>query len=275
MTDIKNRVAELQQTISASRLNTFHQCRLKFFFRYVEKIEKPTSPALFIGKTVHAILQVWNIARWRGETRDSEFFRQLFEQLWSNPESNIGIRWEEKEEAQKQTAWNMIETYFRETTIPPGEKPLGVEVSVEADLVQRGLPKLIGIIDLVRPGGRIVDFKTSSTTPNPERSAHQNGLQLACYGLLYREATGEKESGFELHHLVKLKTPKVVISTLGAVTPSQENRLYRSIESYLEGLDRMDFVPSPGMTCLSCEYWGNCQKWTGEHSGLAERKLAA
>ncbi|MEO8205937.1 MAG: PD-(D/E)XK nuclease family protein [Chthoniobacterales bacterium] len=274
MTGIQSRVAELQQTISASRLNTFHQCRLKFFYRYVAKIEKPTSPALFTGKTVHAVLQVWNIARWRGEVRDPEFFRQLFDQLWTNPESNIGIRWEDKEEAQKETAWNMIETYFRETTIPQDEKPLAVEVSVEADLVQRGLPKLIGIIDLVRPGGRIVDFKTSSTTPNADRSAHQNGLQLSCYGVLYQEATGEKESAFELHHLVKLKTPKVVISTLGAMTPSQEKMLYRSIESYLTGLDRMDFVPSPGMTCLSCEYWGNCQQWNGEYA-MPERKVSA
>ncbi len=41
---------ELKQTVSASRLNTFHQCRLKFFFRYVAEIQKPGTPALFVGK---------------------------------------------------------------------------------------------------------------------------------------------------------------------------------------------------------------------------------
>ena len=34
-------VSTLQKTVSASRLNCWLQCRLKFFFRYVLKIAKP------------------------------------------------------------------------------------------------------------------------------------------------------------------------------------------------------------------------------------------
>jgi PD-(D/E)XK nuclease superfamily len=266
---IRKTVQELQQTVSASRLNTFHQCRLKFFFRYVLEIDKAPTAALFVGKAVHAVLQVWNLARWRQESRSPEFYRQVFDKVWES--SNTEVKWKEDESAQRDTAWAMLETYFRDTTIPPDEKPQGVEVAVEADL--RGLPKLVGIIDLVRPGGKIVDFKTSSTTPQPDRSAHQNELQLACYGLLYREATGVKESGFELHHLVKLKTPKLVVVPVGKVTPSQESRLYRLIESYVEGLERRDFVPSPGLGCLGCEYFRDCRAWSGQK--LHERRMAA
>jgi len=272
---VKAIIEELKKTVSASRLNCFHQCRLKFFFRYVAEIQKAKTPALFVGSAVHSVLQIWNLARWRGEERTPEFFQELFSTLWSNPETNADINWKDEEDEQKQTAWAMLETYFAETTIPKDEKPQGVEVMVEADLVQHGFPKLVGIIDLVRPGGRIVDFKTTAKTPNASNAAHQNGLQLACYGLLYREATGEKETGFELHHLVKLKTPKIVILPLGAVTQSQETRLYRAIESYLDGLDRRDFVPSPGMTCLSCEYFGECQAWNGQCVIPEERKVAA
>jgi len=43
-----------------------------------------------------------------------------------------------------------------------------VEVSFEADL--SGLPMLVGIIDLVRPGGKIVGFKTSAAKPQPARA---------------------------------------------------------------------------------------------------------
>jgi len=271
----KPAIRELQKTVSASRLNTFHQCRLKFFFRYLAELDKPPTPALFVGKAVHAVLQVWNLARWRGEERDPEFFRTLLDTVWANPEEDAAVNWKGKEEEHRASAWSLLEAYFRDTTIPPEEKPQGVEVSVEADLVQRGMPKLVGIIDLVRPGGKIVDFKTSATTPNPDRSVHQNELQLACYGLLYREATGERETGFELHHLVKLKTPKIVIVPLGVVTPSQEKRLYRAIESYLEGLEHMDFVPSPGLGCLSCEYFRECRAWSGDYSMAEERRLAA
>jgi putative RecB family exonuclease len=42
-------VASLQATASASRLSLFLQCRLKFFFRYVERIKKPKTPALHLG----------------------------------------------------------------------------------------------------------------------------------------------------------------------------------------------------------------------------------
>lgn len=269
---VTTKVAELGKQVSASRLNCFHQCRLKFFFRYVAQIQRPTSGALHVGKIVHAVLQAWNLARWRQQSKTLEDFQGVFEDAWSHPESPV--KWKDDESDQKATAWKATETYLRESPIPQDEKPLGVEVRAEMDLVHPGFPKLIGVLDLVRPGGRIVDFKTTAVTPNDERTRHQNELQLTCYGLLYREATGERENGFELHHLVKLKTPKVVVVAADPVTPAQEKRFYRAVESYLEGLERQDFVPSPGMGCLSCEYFGECRKWQGDYQQVEDRRVA-
>jgi putative RecB family exonuclease len=53
----------------------------------------------------------------------------------------------------------VLEKYFTDTPIKADEMPEAVEVPVEADLAQHGLPVLIGVLDLVRAGGRIVDFK--------------------------------------------------------------------------------------------------------------------
>jgi hypothetical protein len=75
--------------------------------------------------------------------------------------------------------------------------PETVEVPMETDLFKYGLPTLIGVIDLVRAGGQIVDFKCSGKTPDPEDAIHQNETQLSCYSVLYREATGHRESGRE------------------------------------------------------------------------------
>ena len=119
----------------------------------------------------------------------------------------------------------------------------------------------MGIIDLVRAGGRIVDFKTSGQTPNAKRVIHQHEIQTSVYAVLYREATGNLEGGIELHHLVKLKKPKVVITTVGPMQPEQQIRLFRIMESYVEGLARKDFVPSPGLQCVSCEYFNECRVW--------------
>jgi putative RecB family exonuclease len=60
-----NPIETLQKTVSASWLNCWLQCRLKFWFRYVQQISKPKTPSLHVGSVVHLILQAWNMARWK------------------------------------------------------------------------------------------------------------------------------------------------------------------------------------------------------------------
>lgn len=256
-----DRMEYLRSTVSASRLSCWAQCRLKFFFRYVLQLVTPPSPALHIGSVVHAVLQKWSLARWRGEDCTSEALKADYEQQWAERQQDTVVPWKQSEDKERDTAWNSLQHYLAETPIPADERPEAVEVRAEADLGRHGLPTLIGFMDLVRPGGLIVDFKSSGKTPNTEQVLHQHELQLTAYGVLYRDATGQKESGFELHHLVRTKTPKVIVTEAPPMTASQQSRLFRSIDSYLEGLDRADFVPSPGFTCGACEYFDECRRW--------------
>ena len=212
---------------------------------------------------VHAILQAWNMARWKGQAFSSELFQALFEKDWRDRQVRSAIQWDEEENEHKDGTWKLLQMYFAETPIAANERPEAVEVPMEAQL-PGGLPKLVGIIDLVRSGGRIVDFKTSGQTPNAEKVEHLHETQLSCYSTLYRDATGKNESGLELHHLVKTKTPKVVVTPLAPMTEMQQAKLFRSIESYLDGLSRKDFVPSPGLHCSSCEYFNECRRWNGK-----------
>ena len=253
-----NPIETLQKTVSASRLTTFLQCRLKFFFRYVQQISKPKTPALHVGSMVHLILQAWNMARWRRQDYNLEQFQKLFEEGWQVQPP--GIDWD-GEAGYKNTAWSVLEMYFSETPIKADEMPEAVEVPMESDLSNHGLPTLIGVLDLVRAGGRIVDFKSTGKTPDPEDAIHQNETQLSCYSVLYREATGHRESGRELHHLVKTKTPKLVITSMDPMTDKQQVRLFRMMESYVEGLAREDFVPSTGFHCAGCEFFNECRQW--------------
>ena len=77
--------------------------------------------------------------------------------------------------------------------------------------------------------------------------------------MLYRESTGNRESGIELHHLVKLKTPKLVVTEAGPATDQQITRLFHLIDAYVDDLERRDPVPSPGLQCASCEFFGACR----------------
>ena len=204
------------------------------------------------------MLKAWNKARWRQQPLTLKQLHEEYVKAWADPEEPVA--WSGDEEDEKKTGWRLVDTYFRESGIPDSVKPDAVEVPVEADLCAHGLPTLTGILDLVQ-AGVIIDFKTSSTTPNPERVAHTHEVQTSSYAVLYREATGLQETGVELHHLVKLKNPKLVISAFQPMSDVQQARLFRLIEAYVDGLEREDFVPSPGMQCASCEFFHECRAW--------------
>ena len=74
----EERHSVLDEPVSASRLNCFHSCRMKFFFRYVEKIQKRASIALHVGKAVHAGLQQWSKRRWMGNPCGAEDIKPRF-----------------------------------------------------------------------------------------------------------------------------------------------------------------------------------------------------
>ena len=126
---------------------------------------------------VHLILQAWNMARWRKQEFQLEKFKKLFEEGWKDQPP--GIKWDGEEAGEKNTAWSVLEMYFAQTPIKANEMPEAVEVPMETDLSKYGLPTLIGVLDLVRAGGRIVDFKSTGKTPDPEDAAHQNETQLS------------------------------------------------------------------------------------------------
>lgn len=250
----------LQEKVSASRLSLFLQCRLKFFFRYVLRLKKPKTPSLHVGNSVHAVLKQWNKARWLQKPLTLKQAHDAYTEAWSDTSEGTP-RWEPGEEdAEKTTGWRLIDTYLRESHVPPELKPDAVEVPVEADLVNHGLPRLIGILDLVQKR-QIIDYKTSATTPNADKVAHTTEIQTSSYAILYRHNTGNKESGVALHHLVKLKNPKVVITTMPPMSQHQETRLFRQMEAYLQGLQRKDFVPSVGLQCSACEFFNECRRW--------------
>jgi putative RecB family exonuclease len=253
-------IAGLQKTVSPSRLNLFLQCRLKFWFRYVARIAKPKSAALHVGGAAHSVLKAWNKSRWRNAPLTLKALHEEYAKAWAD-QTDKPVQWEPGEEDEKKkVGWRLVETYIRESKFLADLRPDAVEVPVEADLGEHGLPILMGVLDLVQ-AGVIVDYKTSGQTPNPERAVHTHEVQTSSYAVLYRESTGKREAGIEVHTLVKLKTPKLVVTATPPMTDQQQTRLFRLIEAYVHGLDVRDFIPSPGLQCVSCLFFNECQAW--------------
>jgi hypothetical protein len=123
----------LQNTVSASRLSLFLQCRLKFYFRYVLKIKKPKTASLHVGNSVHSALKAWNKARWLNKPLSLKGLHDEFTKAWADT-SEGSVPWEagEEDERKQQDGDSVIPTFGK--GVMANIKPDAVEVSIEADL---------------------------------------------------------------------------------------------------------------------------------------------
>lgn len=64
--------------LSPSSVKSYLSCSLRFFFERVAQIRKPTTVALHVGKAIHATLQSFNLARWRGEDSSEAAMEKTF-----------------------------------------------------------------------------------------------------------------------------------------------------------------------------------------------------
>jgi len=259
------------QYISPSRLNTWMACPLKFQLHYVEGIRTPTSPAMFVGKRGHRALEIYGRHRMLGITLEAGDVARRMMDGWdaavASDEMTFAI--ETDEMAMKKQSVDLVTAYLAH--VPSDEpKPQAVELTMEAPLVDpftgedMGIP-LLGVIDLILPdegGQAIIDFKTSSRSAPPLEITHE--VQLSCYAYLFRQATGQKESGLEIRTLVKTKTPKVEFHEYPARTEDHLRRLFSLIREYLDALDTGKFNFRPGWGCSMCDHRdGPCRSWAG------------
>ncbi|NWK54983.1 PD-(D/E)XK nuclease family protein [Verrucomicrobiaceae bacterium N1E253] len=247
--------------ISASRLSCWQQCRRKHYFRYIADIPSKPSPAMHLGKVVHATLQQWNLWRWDQIQYTRSDLIRTFLGAWQKEKLDNPVKWKSDLEEVKlrNKAWSLVSTYLDEQVIDEDEDIAGVEVRLEAKLPD--LPPVIGIVDLVREGGRIVDFKTAAKSPSEGSIAHVHGTQLAIYALLYRHCTGAREGGLELHHLVKTKEPKVCVSEIDPLGDREIVNVIELLHRYVNAVMAEDYTASPSFMCAGCEHLERCKQW--------------
>lgn len=249
--------------ISASRLKSFLTCRLKFYFEKVLGLKAPASPNLQIGKAVHAGLQHFHTARWRGNDASPEPVLEAYRRAYDELEAadTVDYKGKDREECIA-TGERVIQAYLGSILVDDPRRIMGVEVYLRSESIGLPLP-LVGVLDLVRDGPTPLDFKTVGSTPDLAQEAWANELQLTCYHLLLGDATGETPDHGELVYLVKLKSPRVIRHELQAVTDTQIDRLKSLAETYTKGVSGEDYYPSVGMHCRWCSFRSECAAWTG------------
>lgn len=252
--------AEVTSVVSASRLKCYQTCRRQFYFRYLLGLRKPAGAALIVGQALHRMLEIWNHARWHGDDANKATSPERFEEEWQKIVTSQSVAWKDEADPEKQkaTALRLWQAWQADPPIPVNEAPEGVEVYLEHEEATTDRPKLIGYLDLVRPGGMLVEFKTAARSSKSEDLAHQHRLQLTMYALLYRESTWQEEKGFQVIRLIKTKEPKIEVIELPPATEKDFEELDASIHAFQQGVANGDFTMSPGQHCAWCDYRAEC-----------------
>lgn len=268
----KSGTSSLPDYISPSAAKSYLACSLRFYFERVAEIRKPTTPALHLGKAVHAALQAFHLARWRGTDDSPEVVAAAFGDAFLKLEQEEGpVRWKVGEREKSRLAGLRIVAAYLDSPEVLRGKPRGVEVPLTESIPGLVVP-LTGVLDLVTSNFTPVDFKSSAARPDPQHAAFDHEIQLVAYQLLLEVATGEKPASLDLVYLVKTKVPQVIRVSSPAADKKRKDRVIRLIDTAITGMSGGRFHPQPGMTCMSCQFRNECKRWPGV---MTERRAAA
>ena len=251
--------------VSPSRLTLWGKCPLAFRRRYIDGIESPSTPSLFIGKVVHGVLEHVYRCLDIGAPPATDDLPAFVEAAWTRSLELEPTFFDDEVHEQKcrQQAHDLAATYLSEINIAE-EKPVAIEKRFEVPMIDPltgedlGLP-LVGIVDLVLDGMNgpvIVDFKTAASASGHCEIQHE--IQLTAYSYLIRQMLDRDESSLEIRQLVKTKTPKIVAHQFPPRSEEHFKRFLDLVREYIDGLDRGVFNYRPGFGCMICDQAGLC-----------------
>jgi putative RecB family exonuclease len=251
----------LPQHISPTAAKSYLSCSLMFYFERVACIRKPTSVALHLGKSIHAALQAFHLARWRGGDDSPETVAVAFEKAFMDLERDEGpVRFKDAAEREKSRLDGLrVVAAYLDSPEAMKEKPRAVEVLMKENIPGLSVP-LTGAMDLVMGNFTPVDFKSAAAKPEPRNAAFDHEIQLVSYQLLL-ESIGETPPSLDLVYLVKTKTPQVIRVSSPPANEKRKQRVIRLLETAVEGIAADRHHPQPGMQCSWCQFRNECMRW--------------
>ena len=207
--------------LSATRIDTFKECKYKYWCNYVEHLPKVPSPAFRLGLAVHEALelagQIW---------MKKEKFTKVDEKKIMEKYEEVAIREGIQEMGIHNEGKRLVKNRVRNFAL--GDRILGLEIEFgfrgkENVTTADGVP-LLGAIDkaveIDEDTLLIVDYKTSKTAPTPDQMKTDPqlsiydlvatikwpqykriilGLDLLRFDMLYSYRTDKERRSFELH----------------------------------------------------------------------------
>jgi putative RecB family exonuclease len=247
--------------LSASQIQLYMDCSLKYKFSKIDKLPKPFKPAgMALGSSVDATVE-WLHQKWnKGQEVSLESVWDIFEADWY-AQSMHPIRYakEETEEDVLNVGKNLLSVYFEHA---PRNDVIKTQFAFNVPLVdfqtgERLDISLVGIMDKIEKGDVVVDLKTWSRMISDDDL--ESNIQLSAYAYAYR-VMYRKNPSLRLDVLLKTKKPR--FEQLPAFRTEDDNNIFFNIcKEVYTSIQKEVFFPNPSWKCRDCEYRQVCWFW--------------
>lgn len=237
---------------SFSRVKTYHQCPLRYRFRYLKGLKEVfRSIESFMGNVVHDVLEWLYDEREHRESPSLEAALQSLGERWS---AELGdeitvIRCSDRTDDYLITARELVERFHRGAFARDRSETIALEQRLNHrlsdDIVFTGFADRIGRTE----NGRlfVVDYKTSKR--EGDHSEFSEGLQAPLYAACAMEREGATEALAGYHYLRHESTRWQSVDSKRAT-----ELMGRFHQLAAETLAATDFEPEPGILCAWCGF---------------------
>jgi len=235
--------------LSASALEDYRSCPLKFKFSHYLKVPTGPQAALTFGNVMHQCIRHYFELSRRGEPR-WEDLEKIYRHSWRS----AGFEDSYQEETYKKAGLEQLRGFVehqRRHPIPADQ--VRMEEHFSLDL---GDAVLEGRIDQIHPLGRpgdaaveLIDYKTGR--PRTQRDVDKS-LQLSVYALAARRQLKLNPVRLTFYHLANNQT----VSTVR--TEKDLEQTVKEIQEVAAQIRSLLFAPTPGFVCKWCDFVAIC-----------------
>jgi DNA helicase-2/ATP-dependent DNA helicase PcrA len=238
---------------SASALNEYQKCPLKYKFSRV--LEVPTQARTYfdLGTAVHSVAEglTRRQIEEKGYLPTMEDALALLDKYWvSNSYHSIMQEQEDRASAEKMLQYFVRWCAERKEL---GCNPVSAETQFEIEVAGKKLKGFIDRIDMTPSGEyEVFDYKTGKSTLS--RNEIKEDIQMNAYSLAVQAIYGKLPATATLLY-VRNEKPVVYQVTKDSVQQSEQE-----IGSLVNGILAEQFEPTPSYgTCKFCDYWNICE----------------
>ncbi len=234
-------------SLSPSQAESYARCPRRYALERRLHIGDSTSLYATFGTMVHSILEYVERVAWDSHGRSStvnealEYLDEMFSPIDFGGEP-FARSWHNRavDTISRMYEWNMLR-----------HEPVGLEQGLTMEVDGTRWRGVADRIDRIEGGLRIVDYKTSSTSPTQKEAAAS--LQLGFYFLAARQQPrlaneGEPVAGEFWYPSQSLKTKFAT----RAFDPALADDVEAEIRRITAGIVAEEFPPEPGPPCESC-----------------------